>query len=693
MKRKMAISFLAGLIAFPLAACSTNTSTSSSSSIPDSSSSSVIPIQLYDNYRRDGVLRFGIEAGILSTQLQMEYKSPISLFYQADEKKQYGDDASLQVYPFEVSGTENQKLEQAEINRRALQALMSTTYSISQQEGYDVGMLPILLDRYSTSFSSWGDVPSGETISFDSIDGTAVIYNTTGQESEEELRYFHEGSNLSETLNNVDLSTIQVNVPSLLEFLNEISPSEEVLQPFFSTIGDISYFLFKGMTLSIESIGTDESVINFSINDEGRKILEDKLEQMAGIPLDAIKIANLEFSIDVFNDEKLINQIGSVEFILELTGTDSFFGQNANVKVYMDANLKKEASSIGADFFDERSNMVSLYKGIYEEAEPFFETVKDYAPFKTTLTGEEDEDYSKIDLSDSIVTTMTSAGENYFFLSEDAKKLLGTVFANSASSQEDLVDMLLSRYRKGVEKVSTMLEEFQLNPSVNEDNFGSLFDSIVVYANWQQGVIDQGGQEALDALIDYLQERAKTITGILSGTENNALDQFLLNSTEENLTAAVELDRRLNELMSLNSGYLVGEIAKEYEEIDSQFSEFQKKLHEKFYIYLTKKLVTCDYSGLSELASSEAVNNPDFFDRSLLETDDLEIVRSLLETESKEIRQNLISSASSSAALELAYLSVASRMTTLRRNESTFLGTDEYYEGIFSLYQSLLSSF
>ena len=70
----------------------------------------------------------------------MGYESPIALMFQADEKKRYGDDASLQIYPFRLDGEEAEKLQQAERNREVLQLLFSLSNSLFGDKKADRGV-------------------------------------------------------------------------------------------------------------------------------------------------------------------------------------------------------------------------------------------------------------------------------------------------------------------------------------------------------------------------------------------------------------------------------------------------------------------------------------------------------------------------------------------------------------------------
>ncbi len=680
MKRKSSWLLVAGLLLLPLASCSGESSSTTGDSSTTSSSE---PVYLYDDYRRDGSLSLGIRTPLAGSLGRIGYESPISLFYQANEKRAYGDDASLQIYPYGgLEGTDAQKLSQASTNRQVLHSLMSLSHTLLKEtEIADMGMLPVLVDRYATDFESLSDVPD-ETISFNSIDGTAAAFVTQKEGEEDSLLFYSEGENLSESLSGIDLSTIQINAPALLSYLQELLSGNAVFDTFLSSIGGIVNFLVEGVDIEVDCPDSDNSTITFRVNDEGKQKLEDAIENNFGTSIEMIQIGDISFSLSVFNDDILINQIESATFSLSVR---TMLG---TAELYFDARLDREATALTPGFFQEKRATVDGFDAIYQEARDFFETVSAYAPFKTSLTGEEEPDLSKIDVSDAIVPSLEEASSDYFSLSEKARKLLGPVF-EACQDEGKMEDLLLSRHQEGVDILTDMIASYNEEGRVDESNFETLFGTVADYLEWEQGVLDNDGKEALDALYAYLSERMDEIEDILSGSEENALDSFLVSPVEDNLEAALELDDRLQALLSLDRKYLSGERLARFEGLEEAHDAFQKRLQSAGHAYLATRLSGIDYEGLAALGREQVVLNSDFFDKSLLTESEKENVASLVAQEGKSIRQDLLSSADSLESLNAAYLALGTRLTTLRTTESTFLGSDDDYLSVVEFYRSL----
>ena len=226
MNKKIALSAICTFLVVPLFSCS-GESTSPSSTSPSSSSSTGEPIYLHENYRRDGNLRMGVSFSYQESSETLGYESPIALMFQADEKKRYGDDASLQIYPFRLDGEEAEKLQQAERNREVLQLLFSLSNSLLEEQEADSGLLPILADRYATPFESLEELPD-ETFLMNSLDGRPVFFDTIEEEGKNRLTYFEEGEQTSNPLDGFDLDTIQLNAPALLAYLDELFPVSDL---------------------------------------------------------------------------------------------------------------------------------------------------------------------------------------------------------------------------------------------------------------------------------------------------------------------------------------------------------------------------------------------------------------------------------------------------------------------------------
>lgn len=694
MKRKKTIACLVAFLAFPLLSCSGQSDSTTSSS--GDSSSTAGKVYLHDNYQRDGTLAIGLSGNFFGTEAGIGYESPISLAYQADEKKQYGDDASLSLYPYAgLSGTDQEKLDQAETNRQVLHGLMAFVYTfLSDQDSVDMGMLPVLIDSHADAFSSLADVPD-EALCFDSVDSKAVVYDCL---NETDIVYFHEDEGESEGLDSLDLSTLKINIPALLEFLSTSENfSEEELRPFLSNAGDVIAFLAKGLSVRVDSQDSDSCTLNFYINEDGKKIIEDGIQSRLGISLENVEIADLSFSIGLFNDDTLYNQIDSVEFHFKLSAS---LGESLPIlpstelsaEIYFEADLERTGNPLSESFFDDRLAFIDAGRSYYAEARPLFDRVKDYASYRVSLDGKEVVDTAKVDLSLAKESDLTQAAQDYFSLSDEAKRLLGLPFS-SYTEEESLADALKVRYLEGVSLIEDMLSLYSQDPVVDETNYRRLFDTLVVYGNWEQGVIDRGGQDAITSLNTYLIGRFEEASSLVNAG-NNAFSAFVEDPNKTTLASALALDEAVRERLSVDASYLTGERKTAYENAEKTIADYLPTLQKAFHSYLSVALSPIsEYDDLSLLADEEAVLSADFFDRNLLTTSEKDKISGILSTESRTIRQELIAAATSASALRLSYLGMTARIEDLSKTEGTFLGSDGERENIVTLYQNLLAAF
>ena len=598
----------------------------------------------------------GVSFSYQESSETLGYESPIALMFQADEKKRYGDDASLQIYPFRLDGEEAEKLQQAERNREVLQLLFSLSNSLLEEQEADSGLLPILADRYATPFESLEELPD-ETFLMNSLDGRPVFFDTIEEEGKNRLTYFEEGEQTSNPLDGFDLDTIQLNAPALLAYLDELFPEESILRPFLSTVGDLVDFLSDGLSIALEPHDENEAEVIFYLNDIGKERLINQINTMFGTSMLSLKIREFSLSIGIFNDDVLLNQISSVDFPL--------------------------------DFFDNLMAEAEGHRQTSEEALPFFDVVRDYAPFKSGVGGSESLDESKIDLSKTIESTMEQAAKDYFLLSDEAKGLLGSVFS-SAANEDELTDLLLDRHQQGVDKIATLVSEHSQVGTVDDSNYRTLFDPVVSYANWEQGLTDYGADNALSDLHSYLDSRMDRIETLLSeGVSGTPFESFVQNPNSETLSTALQADEDLREIVEIPDGYLSGDREKRYETIQASYQDVLESLKTPFHTYLSSELLNADFDTLSEIEASDGVQNDHFFDRTLLSSEERSAVSASVRAEEKALEQRLLSASDSLLNLEATFLAMRLDIETLESVESTFLGSTLSAENVKEFHTQL----
>lgn len=665
MKRKTIVPLLA--LVTVLGSCS-GADSASSSSLP----SSVLPVQLYDNYRREGGFQIAMDISGLGISGQNKiYQSPVILDYQADEKQGYGPNASFQILPFEVTGTDEERLKQANSNQSVLHALFSLTSQLLLRLNQETGMLPVLADRYSEDFESVIDLPK-ETFAFQSIDSLTSVIDTTEEGDKEKLRFLAAQKEDEDGGLDIDFSNVTIDVPALLHYLTDLLPGEAVLRPIFSTVGDVVQFLTNSLSLKILPVTEEETEITLFINDTGREQLIESLSKALGSTiLDNARLDELSLTVKLFDDETLMNQLEECQITLALSALTFDFDLS------IEANLDKEHEKLSDDYFDSFDEKLASRKAIYEEVQPFYTSIKDVIPWKDSLISGNDLDYGKIDLSQNAVTQMESQAENYFALSSDGKDLLGDRFL-VASTKESLSNILLEAHRDGVEKIEKLKNDYQnLGKTIDDDNYVILFQDVSQYLNWEQALMDYDAGVEKEAFDQYREDRFARAQEELEKAKQD-FQNFVLSPSEETLEKALEDYQQVDNLLSISDQYLSSSFQSRKEELQKNFQTESASLPKAYHEYFSSLLPSLDYETLAELSSSEAVTNGAFYSVDLLSEEERGQIRNLLEQECLRLKKGLLESATSLASLEQQFLSDQTALLTLEQTEKNLLATDVY---------------
>ena len=647
-------------------------SCSEASGVSSTSSSSPLPVLLHENYRREGTFSMQLGLSIAGIQsVEQLYESPISLDYQVDERKNYGSSASFEIRPYDLDGTQEERLDQANRNRSVLHALFSGTSTLLDALEQDPGFLPVLADRYSGSFEDSGQIPD-ETFAFQTFDSLTYVVDTTREDGKDVLRFLAAQEETDDGGLNIDFSNLQIDVPALLHYLQDLLPGEAVLRPIFATVGDVVQFLANGLSLRLSTPSAEETKITLFLNEEGRTTLSRSLSNALGTTiLEGLSIGEMSLSVSLFDDETLFNQLESchVDFSLTLP--------QASLDLDIEAELEREHERIEDDRFDAFPQDMEQKMAVCAEVQDFYDAVTDVIPWQDEILGEGSVDPQKVDLSHAAVAQMQEQAEKYFAFSEEGKALLGSRF-QEASSSESLSNILLSAHQEGVDAINRLRERFaELEDGLTDDNYQSIYQDVASYMNWEQGMRDYGAQEEMEAFDTYRQDRMDRVELALQEARP-AFDAFVSNPGEDNLDTAVSLCQEIDDLLSLDSRYLTGDIQDRQQALSEAYQEETQPLAEAYHQYFAALLPSLDYEGLSSLAATPAVSHSAFYSVDALSEAERETISSLLRGEAQRLKQNLLDHSSSYADLEQQYLADQQSLATLEETERSLLSTTRY---------------
>lgn len=665
MNRKRIVPFLA--LVTVLGSCS-QLESSSSSSAP----SSVLPIQLYDNYRREGSFQIALDVSGFGAAMQRSiYHSPISLDYQADEKQGYGPNASFEIRPFEVTGTDEERLVQANRNQEVLHALFSMTSRLLSGLDQDAGMLPVLADRYSDDFSSVTELPD-ETFAFQSVDSLTYVVDTTKEGEKDVLRFLAAQSDDEDSGWNLDLSNVTIDVPALLHYLTDFLPGEAVLRPIFSTVGDVVEFLANSLSLKIAPLSDEETQITLFINDTGRKELVQSIGDALGLALfDDATLNELSLTVTLFDDATLRNQLEDCRIRFDMTAS------TFDIALSIDAHLDKAHEILPEQRFENFADDMISKRAIFDEVQPFYVAVKDVIPWQDTLLTEAEVDFGKVDLAQNAVSEMERQAQDYFSLSADGKNLLGDRFL-SATTAESLANILLSSHREGVEKIQQLKDRYiEFDKEIGDDNYIDIFEDVSQYLHWEQGLMDYDAGEEKEAFDRYREDRFGRAQQAIQASKQT-FQAFVDSPEEEALESALASYREIEELLSIAEQYLSVDFQGQKEELVQAFQTQASVLPASYHEYFASVLPNLDYSGLAELASSQAVTSGGFYSIDLLSESERASIRKLLEQEGLRLKKRLLDSASSVSSLQQQFLGDQADLLTLEQTERNLLATDVY---------------
>ncbi len=585
--KRFPVMFLISLLLF---SCSDSSSLSESSS--SSSSSYEENIIESNDYCRKGEITSSFSFSLLNglSLGSLSYSSPIEYHYGVNEFSKYTNNFDLVITPSE--GADSQA------NYQYLSAVFALAeyFDINFNEESTTDMFVLLSDHYKNIEES-----SSQKLILSSLDSQFYCYGLNGddlsafyqQENEEDSTL----TDLISLLEKVGEDNIDINLVELLSYLKENSSSFDSLKRILALITDIAYIVGEGLEVRVTPRENDCSVSIF-LNDSGLQRLHSFFSSSSYMNIIS-DVNEVRLDFDIFNNEIINNQLGDISLNFDLEINDSLA-----VSFDLDASINRESELIENGYFELEKENILNYQTFYEdEFEPFFNPIHNYVDFDLSILSMipiDNIDTSKISISSKQGDILNDVISLYQSLSTEAKNMLPSIF-----EEEDYQTLILNEYQKGIGYIDQALEDFK--GEVSSDNVDNLFSSLSTYKDWEQGVIDKGGEELLNSLYNYIDNTFKEASFTLEELDSK-IDTFALNNDSDSFDDLANLYRSIQTSSFLpNSTYCTGERLNQYEELSSLLEDEDQRILLSLSAYV-RSIVNSDtdFTDLYNLVSSSS---------------------------------------------------------------------------------------
>ena len=482
----------------------------------------------------------------------------------------------------------------------------------------------------------------------------------------------------------------------LLSYLKENSSSFDSLKRILALITDIAYIVGEGLEVRVTPRENDCSVSIF-LNDSGLQRLHSFFSSSSYMNIIS-DVNEVRLDFDIFNNEIINNQLGDISLNFDLEINDSLA-----VSFDLDASINRESELIENGYFELEKENILNYQTFYEdEFEPFFNPIHNYVDFDLSILSMipiDNIDTSKISISSKQGDILNDVISLYPSLSTEAKNMLPSIF-----EEEDYQTLILNEYQKGIGYIDQALEDFK--GEVSSDNVDNLFSSLSTYKDWEQGVIDKGGEELLNSLYNYIDNTFKEASFTLEELDSK-IDTFALNNDSDSFDDLANLYRSIQTSSFLpNSTYCTGERLNQYEELSSLLEDEDQRILLSLAAYV-RSIVNSDtdFMDLYNLVSSSSyqtliynhdLERSDARMRSLVFYLDnkADIIDEVLDSYSSNILRELLTNYKEMSSLNFySYVisNLSQEITNIDFVSSLLLGDTSYTESIKEIVYSLLN--
>ena len=450
-----------------------------------------------------------------------------------------------------IDSDEATNLSQAKANLLGMGVLTNLPSSLLSFDGVDsvpAGYQTLTSAYYPYTSATDGytaDTIPHEKINFAYLGGqTAYVSATEENGGEEDLRAL-----ASADVSLPDVSGLASNIGAILGSYEggeggvDLSPYLSLIPASFdlgdTTIGQALAVLGSGFTIgqtaTVGDDGVSYNTVDLSVGASGLALANSYLADSVSLG-GALSLSKVAASFGVYKNDEGFSDLSSVSFDLGLDV--SVFGLSVAVDVNFALDFDTSYTILDDDYFTDVSSKYTAFKETNDGFTAFFAKAGKYVP--TAFFSSDTSVYTEnISITSDFKKTLDDLATEYAGLSDAVKFELGDYFSASATD-ETYGDAFHKLYNQGLEAAGKVESTFEDKGSaITADNVEDVFGDVVKFADFNEGVTEQGGANALASLTSFLTDQTAALK--TTNDANAALIETASASgaTKENIDAMV----------------------------------------------------------------------------------------------------------------------------------------------------------
>ncbi len=422
-----------------------------------------------------------------------------------------------------IDSDEATNLSQAKANLLGMGSLTNLPSSLLSFDGVDsvpAGYQTLTSAYYPYTSATDGytaDTIPHEKINFAYLGGqTAYVSATEENGGEEDLRAL-----ASADVSLPDVSGLASNIGAILGSYEggeggvDLSPYLSLIPASFdlgdTTIGQALAVLGSGFTIgqtaTVGDDGVSYNTVDLSVGASGLALANSYLADSVSLG-GALSLSKVAASFGVYKNDEGFSDLSSVSFDLGLDV--SVFGLSVAVDVNFALDFDTSYTILDDDYFTDVSSKYTAFKETNDGFTAFFAKAGKYVP--TAFFSSDTSVYTEnISITSDFKKTLDDLATEYAGLSDAVKFELGDYFSASATD-ETYGDAFHKLYNQGLEAAGKVESTFEDKGSaITADNVEDVFGDVVKFADFNEGVTEQGGANALASLTSFLTDQTAAL--------------------------------------------------------------------------------------------------------------------------------------------------------------------------------------
>lgn len=277
-----------------------------------------------------------------------------------------------------------------------------------------------------------------------------------------------------------------------------------------TTIGQALAVLGSGFTIgqtaTVGDDGVSYNTVDLSVGASGLALANSYLADSVSLG-GALSLSKVAASFGVYKNDEGFSDLSSVSFDLGLDV--SVFGLSVAVDVNFALDFDTSYTFLDDDYFSDVSSKYTAFKETNDGFTAFFAKAGKYVP--TAFFSDTSVYTENISITSDFKKTLDDLATEYAGLSHAVKFELGYYFSASATDKT-YGDAFHKLYNQGLEAAGKVESTFEDKGSaITADNVKDVFGDVVKFADFNEGVTEQGGADALASLTSFLTDQTAAL--------------------------------------------------------------------------------------------------------------------------------------------------------------------------------------